>query len=1105
MKQARIIIAVIFLLAGAGCLAVLASANAGGSSIVGNFLLSSYSYMAYGIPVFYFWFFAIFFVGKHDLKRILWPMCTIFPFVIFTLAIKVQAWDGISSAAPVVNAIAHVLSKDNAVILLWGLGILSVVVEIFLFIMLYQKGATEDIEEAIESLEETQKLKAKNEKLNLGQVQAMRYAPAPRYVPGGLPPITPYEQEKLQRQAELQRQQADLQRKQANLQRQQELQRKQELQQQRELEKQKVELDKQKKLEAQQAELDKQQAELEKQKELDLKKRQEELEAQKAELQRQKELEKRKQELELEVRRNAEDEKDMEEIPQFHKSSPHNPEEIVFMFHQNNKKLNRADARFIRPSKSASHSSSNIDYRNAGDVLQDVRSPQIDELEDSSDIENVLEPFSEEDIQKISEIDEVDFDEVGDEYLGDIRDAAKAVDKTIPNANDDEYDFKQANDAYEIVEDEEDNDQDIQRDIYIDENIGLASIDHNSYENGEDGEIEGEDMYTFDDIPLDEDMEQELDNTNDKTVVSGYDYDDEWESETRAFLDSDEIILDNDGMSDIQMYEEDDDTELDFSEVAEIEMSNDIEEFDEYDEIDYEHDDITFSQHSHQGLGTLVEDNEISGEVVTPVEEQIIETTTKPKKKRKGAYKVPIVGLLEPPQEQQSFDEGVSEKTATLLEETLQEFNIDAQVIGICRGPVVTMFEILPAPGVRLRRIVELSDNLALRLAAPSIRIVAPIPGKEAVGIEVPNKTREIVSFSELIAEKKFLNKEAVLPVALGKNISNEIRIIDLSRTPHLLIAGATGSGKSVCVNAIITSLLYRCSPEEVKLILIDPKIVELSFYNGIGHLLTPVISDSTKSLQALRWCVEEMERRYRELEALNVREIRSFNKKLKEKGASAKIGMPFIVVVIDEFADLMMICGKEIESLVSRLTAKSRAVGIHLVVATQRPSTDVITGLIKSNIPTRISFMVTSKTDSRIILDMNGAENLLGKGDMLYSSASDPFPERIQGPYLSEDETQKVVDFIKEITGDPEYISDEIFSVGEDDDDLADGESDDPLWDAAVEEVLRVKKASASHLQRRFKIGYNRAARLVENMEYQGIIGPQQGSKPREVYAEVE
>lgn len=523
---------------------------------------------------------------------------------------------------------------------------------------------------------------------------------------------------------------------------------------------------------------------------------------------------------------------------------------------------------------------------------------------------------------------------------------------------------------------------------------------------------------------------------------------------------------------------------------VDIEDSIDIEDFQEDSEKCYETD--TF-------------ENEIQDPVLGNSHENIqdISSITQSVRKPRGTYKIPIIDILDPPENHRKIDEKINEKIGRLLEITLDEFNIDAKIIAIFRGPVVTMFEILPAPGVRLSRIEALNDNIALRLAAPSVRIIAPIPGKEAVGIEVPNKEREIVLFSELITAKQFQKKENVLPIALGKNITDDIQIADLSKTPHLLIAGSTGSGKSVCINSIICSLLYRCTPDEIKLILIDPKIVELSFYNGIRHLLTPVISDATKSLQALRWCVAEMERRYQALESLNVREIRNYNRKLSEKGIAKKSLMPFIVVVIDEFADLMMTCGKEIESLVARLTAKSRSVGIHLVIATQRPSTDVITGLIKSNIPTRISFMVTSKTDSRIILDMNGAENLLGRGDMLYSSASDPFPERLQGPYLSEDEVQRVVDYVKDLAGEPEYVSDEIFMLENGDNLLNNMEEDDPLWDVAVEEVIHVRKASASHLQRRFKIGYNRAARLVEEMEERGIIGPQQGSKPREVYTD--
>ncbi len=473
---------------------------------------------------------------------------------------------------------------------------------------------------------------------------------------------------------------------------------------------------------------------------------------------------------------------------------------------------------------------------------------------------------------------------------------------------------------------------------------------------------------------------------------------------------------------------------------------------------------------------------------------------SKPRKKKKGPYKIPIHGVLRSVSKNKDHDSQLDKNAAIVLEDTLREFNIDARVTSICRGPVVTLFEIVPAAGVKLSRIVDLSDNISFRLAAPSIRIVAPIPGKEAVGIEVPNVGREIVTLSELVSHKMFFSKETALPTVLGKDIQGNVQIVDLVKTPHLLIAGATGSGKSVCVNAIICSLLFRCPPDQLKLLLIDPKIVELSFYNDIPHLLTPVISTPEKSLKALKWCVKEMEKRYHLLESYGVREIRSYNQKTSEEKIHASAHMPYIVIVIDEFADLMTVCGKEIESLVSRLAAKSRAVGIHLVIATQRPSTDVITGLIKANIPSRIAFMVTSKTDSRIILDMNGADKLLGKGDMLFSSASEPFPSRIQGAFLSEEEVEKVVCHVKEVGGDPDYIDEEeIFPSDTNATDMS-AINDDPLWKDAVEEVCTTGRASASHLQRRFKVGYNRAARMIDEMEHQGIISSPQGSGKREV-----
>ena len=465
-------------------------------------------------------------------------------------------------------------------------------------------------------------------------------------------------------------------------------------------------------------------------------------------------------------------------------------------------------------------------------------------------------------------------------------------------------------------------------------------------------------------------------------------------------------------------------------------------------------------------------------------------------------YSVPVDGLLNAyPDGQYWIIDEKTKKSAEILQETLAEFGIKAEVTGIRKGPVITMFEILPAPGVRLSKIANLADNIALRLAASSVRIVAPIPGKHAVGIEVPNERRSIVSLREIVENESFRTAKMEIPVALGKDIAGEVQFIDLVQTPHLLIAGATGSGKSVSVNSIILSVLFRRSPQEVRLILIDPKIVELKLYNDVPHLLTPVITEPKRAFQALQYCICEMERRYAMLDRLGVRDIKSYNRKIKEKGVVQE-RLPYIVVIIDEFADLMATTGKELESTLARLAAMSRAVGIHLVLATQRPSIDVITGLIKANIPSRIAFMVASKFDSRIIIDMVGAEKLLGRGDMLFASAWDPFPIRMQGAFVSEEEVEKSVEFVKTL-GEPDYLDEEIF-IDEDEEDegpsLFDDGDDDPLFSQALEIVLQQGKASASYIQRKLKIGYNRAARLVELMEEKGIVGPAQGSKPRDL-----
>ena len=470
---------------------------------------------------------------------------------------------------------------------------------------------------------------------------------------------------------------------------------------------------------------------------------------------------------------------------------------------------------------------------------------------------------------------------------------------------------------------------------------------------------------------------------------------------------------------------------------------------------------------------------------------------------KKGAYVIPSDLLTAYKDDQYWIIDDATKQASLNLKQTLAEFNIEADITGIKKGPVVTMFEILPAPGVKLSKIVALQDNIALSLAAQSVRIVAPIPGKQAVGIEVPNRNRSVVGFREIIEMDLPEWKKMAVPVVLGKDILGKAQLIDLVKTPHMLIAGATGSGKSVCVNSLILSILYKRSFEDVKMILVDPKVVELKLYNNIPHLLTPVITEPKKALQALQWCLCEMERRYALLDSMGVRDISNYNTKIKEQKICTE-KLPYIVVIIDEFADLMATSGKELENIVARLTAMSRAVGIHLVLATQRPSVNVITGLIKANIPTRIAFMVASRTDSNIIIDTVGAEKLLGRGDMLYASAVDPAPIRIQGTFVSDQEVENVVTAVKDY-GEPDYIDEEIFVEDDDEEGARDlfGEpmsDDDPLYDQALEIVVQSGKASASYIQRRLKIGYNRAARLVEEMEERGIVGPANGSKPREV-----
>ena len=477
-----------------------------------------------------------------------------------------------------------------------------------------------------------------------------------------------------------------------------------------------------------------------------------------------------------------------------------------------------------------------------------------------------------------------------------------------------------------------------------------------------------------------------------------------------------------------------------------------------------------------------------------------------PVRRRPVKYEIPIENVLEDHGDSSSFV--VTEETkedARILLETLREFKIEAQIISIKKGPVITMFEILPASGVNVSKIANLAGNIALNLAAQSVRIVAPIPGKKAVGVEIPNQKRNIVGFRELISAKNPDVDKAAVPFILGRDIEGDPQVVDVAKTPHLLIAGTTGSGKSVCVNSLISTILYKKRPDEVKMILVDPKVVELKIYNDVPHLLTPVITDPKKALQALQYCIDEMENRYALLDQLKVRNIEGYNKAVKANNLCTN-PLPYILVVIDEFADLMLTSSKQLEPAVSRLTAKARAVGIHLVLATQRPSVDVITGVIKSNIPSRIAFMVSSYTDSRVILDEPGAEMLLGKGDMLFKPSWTPVLTRIQSAFLSDEEVERLVAEVKK-TGEPEYIDDIIFHDDEEEMDLSFGgggsgsaEGDANLMDKALAVVAETGKASASYLQRRLSIGYNRAARLIEEMEARGIIGPPNGSKPREI-----
>ena len=495
---------------------------------------------------------------------------------------------------------------------------------------------------------------------------------------------------------------------------------------------------------------------------------------------------------------------------------------------------------------------------------------------------------------------------------------------------------------------------------------------------------------------------------------------------------------------------------------------------------------------------------------------------------------IPPLALLDDPKPQtKGYDEDTLETLSRQIEFKLKDFRIDAEVVGAYPGPVITRFEVQPAPGIKVSQISTLDKDIARGLSVKSVRVVDVIPGKSVIGLETPNTHREMIYLSELLRSKEYDKSASPLTLALGKDIAGRPTVADLGRMPHLLVAGTTGSGKSVAVNAMVLSLLYKSSPADVRMLMIDPKMLELSVYEGIPHLLAPVVTDMREAANGLRWCVAEMERRYKLMSTVGVRNLAGFNKKVKDaKDAGQPLldplfkpdtelkevpqqleTLPYIVVIIDEFADMMMIVGKKVEELIARLAQKARAAGIHIIVATQRPSVDVITGLIKANIPTRIAFQVSSKIDSRTILDQSGAETLLGHGDMLYLPAGTAMPERIYGAFVSDEEVHRVVEHLRQSSSGPDYIEgvlEEVQTMGEGvvvgatglPEQASGGDESDPLYDEAVRIVTETRRASISGVQRRLKIGYNRAARLIEAMEQAGIVTPPEHNGDRSVLA---
>ncbi len=537
--------------------------------------------------------------------------------------------------------------------------------------------------------------------------------------------------------------------------------------------------------------------------------------------------------------------------------------------------------------------------------------------------------------------------------------------------------------------------------------------------------------------------------------------------------------------------------------------------------------DESFDKTATPKIRTKKETSDANTQVVSQLDELIkkaVEETPEDKKK-KGAeamdiqvaapetheYEYPPINLLKPPRRTSASKDPTLElrENAEKLVATLKSFGVETNIVDICRGPAVTRYELKPSAGVKISKITNLADDIALNLAAAGVRIEAPIPNKAAVGIEIPNKNIDVVSAREIIDSKEFVNAKSKLSVALGRDIAGNVTVADLAKMPHMLIAGSTGSGKSVCINSIIMSILYKSSPDEVRLLMVDPKVVELGVYNGIPHLLVPVVTDPRKAAGALGWAVTEMLNRYKLFAENNVRDLTGYNK-LAEKTDDMN-PMPQIVIIIDELADLMMAAPNEVEDSICRLAQMARAAGMHLIIATQRPSVDVITGVIKANIPSRIAFAVSSQVDSRTIIDGSGAEKLLGRGDMLFNPVGMSKPLRVQGCFVSDEEVENVVDFIKkkEVVIYDEKIIEEIDRQaasqqqgGKKDASEGGGFSDDEdeMIPAAIECVIEAGQASTSYLQRKLKLGYARAARIIDELAERGIVGPYEGSKPRQV-----